>query len=271
MDTAWSRACVSQRPRFIPQVGCHDNTGLSLIELLIALSILATVAATVSLVLTNTLRSQRASAQQDELMQTARLAMERMVVHIRQANRVLLPLANNPTRSVLALGGFIDNDGDGQFDEDPPADRTADGKAGIVGIDDDGDGNVDEGLAANDDEDGVGDEDPVNGIDDDGDGTIDEDPTAAGDEDSQGGTDEDPIEPVVYYLDTTTKTLRERFPINSTTSVTTDLATQVETFQVQRLIGANGVTLINLVLRLKDTNGNVVELQTRASPRNVGN
>jgi prepilin-type N-terminal cleavage/methylation domain-containing protein len=249
----------------------RNNTGYSLIELLIALSILVTVSATVSLILTGTLRSQRASAQHDELVQTARLAMERMVVHIRRANRILIPLVSNPTRSVLALGGFVDNDGDGRYDEDPPADRTADGAAGIVGIDDDGDGSVDEGLADDDDEDGVVDEDPINGIDDDDDGAIDEDPPGHGNEDSQGGPNEDPIEPVVYYLDTTTGTLRERFPLNSTTSVTTDLAEQVEAFQVQRLVGANGVTLINILLRLKDTSGNVVELQTQASPRNVGN
>jgi prepilin-type N-terminal cleavage/methylation domain-containing protein len=248
----------------------RNNTGHSLIELLIALSILAMVAATVSLILTGTLRSQRASAQHDELVQTARLAMERMVVHIRRANRTLLPLANNPTRSVLALGGFVDNDGDGRYDEDPPDDRTADGAAGIVSLDDDGDSSTDEGLADDDDEDGAVNEDAIDGIDNDSDGAIDEDPPAHGNEDNHGGTNEDPIEPVVYYLDTTTRTLRERFPINSTTSVTTDLAAQVEVFQVQRLVGANGVTLINILLRLKDTSGNVVELQTQAAPRNVG-
>jgi type II secretory pathway pseudopilin PulG len=249
---------------------CRNNTGHSLIELLIALSILATVAATVSLILTGTLQSQRASAQHDELVQTARLAMERMVVHIRRANRVLLPLANNPTRSVLALGGLVDNDGDGRYDEDPPADRTADGAAGIMGIDDDGDESMDEGLADDDDEDGVINEDSVDGIDNDGDGAIDEDPPSHGDEDNHGGANEDPIEAVVYSLDTTTRTLRGRFPINSTTSVTTAWAEQVEAFQVQRLVGANGVTLINILLRLKDTSGNVVELQTQAAPRNVG-
>jgi type II secretory pathway pseudopilin PulG len=244
---------------------------LSLIELLIALSILVTVTTTVSLVLTSTLRSQRASAQQGELLQTARLAMERMVVHIRQANSVLLPLANNPTRSVLALGGVIDDDSDGRLDEDPPADRTADGKAGIIGIDDDGDGSVDEGMDEDDDEDGITNEDPIDGIDNDGDGAIDEDPPSHGNEDNHGGANEDPIQPVVYYLDTTTGILQERFPLNSTTSVTTDLANQVEVFQVQRLLGANGAILIRIVLRLKDSNGNVVELQTQAAPRNLGN
>jgi hypothetical protein len=46
-----------------------------------------------------------------------------------------------------------DNDGDGNIDEDPPADVNGDGAPGIKGIDDDGDGEVDEGSYYDDDED----------------------------------------------------------------------------------------------------------------------
>jgi prepilin-type N-terminal cleavage/methylation domain-containing protein len=247
---------------------CGGENGLTLIELLIALTILAALGTSMSVLLVGTLKAQRLSAQQDDLVQMARLAMERMVAHARQANRVLIPLQSNPTRTILALGGFIDNDGDGRYDEDSSNQLTPDGVPGIVGIDDDGDGSVDEGANNDDDEDGLKDEDDLNGLDDDGDGAIDEDPPNNDDED--GLNDEDPVEPVVYYLDAATKTLRERYPLNATMAVTTVLAEQVDAFQVQRLTGANGAVLINILLRLMAATGQVVELQTQVFPANLG-
>jgi prepilin-type N-terminal cleavage/methylation domain-containing protein len=190
----------------------HSNDrGLTLIELLIALSILSVVITMVSGLLLSSIRSQGYSAQQDALLHTARLVMERMVRHTRQANRVLLPSDADPTTNILVLGGFVDNDGDGRYDEDPPG---------------------------------------------------------AGDEDGDGAMDEDPIESLEYSLDVTTKTLWEQYPVDAVTTVQTALAEQVDTFQVQRLVGLNGVILIDILLRLRDDQGRTVELQSRAFPRN---
>ncbi|GIX45904.1 MAG: hypothetical protein KatS3mg131_0115 [Candidatus Tectimicrobiota bacterium] len=270
----------------------RSQQGLSFVELLLAFSVLAVLAVSTAALLAGALQAQEFSAQQDELLQAARLAMERMVSHIRRANRILLPLENNPTRAILALGGFVDNDGDGLYDEDPPADLTADRASGIAGVDDDGDSLVDESGKNDDDEDGQNNEDPVNGLDDDGDGAVDEDSGgdlngdgASGlagvddngngvvdeadkeDDDEDGRSNEDPVEPLVYFLSGTI--LWEQFPLDATTSATTALVEQVETFQVQRLIGANGATLLNLLLRVRDGRGRVVELQTQVFPRNL--
>lgn len=188
-----------------------DDRGLTLIELLIALSILSVVITMVSGLLLSSIRSQAYSAQQDTLLHAARLAMERMVRHTRQANNVLLPSEDSPTGSTLRLAGFVDNDGDGRYDEDPPG-----------------------------------------GADEDGDGVM----------------DEDPIESLEYDLDLATRTLWERYPVDAVTTVQTALAEQVETFQVQRLVGLNGVILIDILLRVRDDQGRTVELQSRAFPRN---
>ena len=68
-----------------------------------------------------------------------------------------------------------DNDGDGRFDEDLPADTQNDGKAGVRDFDDDGNGIKDFFLSPAGDDDESGDlaqsEDPLNGTDDDGDGS----------------------------------------------------------------------------------------------------
>ena len=267
--------------------------GLTLIELLISLSLIGILATVFSTLLIQTLQSQDYSQQQTEMLHTANLAMARIVRHIEQSNRLLLPLENNPTRDVLALGGFIDNDGDGLYDEDPANDLTNDGASGIIGIDDDGDGNVDEDAATDNDEDGSPFDDPLNGLDDDGDGAIDEDPPidqnsdgAPGflnvddnqdgivdnahfhDDDEDGVQNEDPVEPIVYYLDTSTNTLWERYPLDGSSTTTTALATDVITFQVQRVVLPSGVSLIDIVLRLEDDQGQGVEFRTQTFPRN---
>jgi prepilin-type N-terminal cleavage/methylation domain-containing protein len=161
-----------------------DAGGFSLIELLVSLSALGVVAMILSVLLVSALQSQEFSSRQDELVQIARLAMERMVVHIKQADSILRPPVDNPTGTTLELGGF------------------------------------DQGQGTN----------------------------------------------LQYYLATTT--LWEQYPKDHVTTLTTPLAEQVDTFQVQRLTGANGATLIDVFLRLRDDKGHVVELQTRAFPRN---
>ena len=142
-----------------------------------------------------------------------RFAMDRMVHATRRSERLLVPLADNPSTNwrenvreqtfpasapegdsklataVLAVtldptldidaDGFADgdNDKDGLVDEDPGGDNTFDGMPGIAEIDDDGDG-VADGAGTNDkdnDEDGTPIDDWLDGLDNDGDGAIDED------------------------------------------------------------------------------------------------
>lgn len=158
--------------------------GFSLIELLFALSILGALAVPLSLLMVGTLRSQEFSAQKDELTQTARLAMERIVAHTRKASSVVSPTVASPTGTTLELGGIV-----------------------------------------------------------------------------TGGPN------VRYYL--TGNTLWETYPTSTTTTVTTALSEQVQTLQVQRLTGTNGVILIDILLRLQDSKGRTVEFQTRAFPRNI--
>jgi prepilin-type N-terminal cleavage/methylation domain-containing protein len=163
---------------------CRGEGGFSLVELLISLSILGALAAPLSLLLVGTLQSQGFSSQQDELLQTARLAMERMAAHTRLADSVVSPTAASPTGTTLELSGVV---------------------AGQPNV--------------------------------------------------------------KYFL--TANTLSETYPTGTTTTVTTALTEQVQTLQVQRLTGANGVVLIDILLRLRDSKGRVVQLQTRAFPHNA--
>ncbi len=184
----------------------QHSSGLTLIELLLALAIGAVLIAALSGVVGQTLQIHAAVSEQNALNQQARFAMARMVRAVSRARRLILPLAENPATAgsesvreypprseypnetaVLAItldptldrdgDGFFDadNDKDGRIDEDLASDRTNDAKPGIVGIDDDNDGSVDEGSLNDDDEDGSSLEDPFNGVDDDGDGSVDED------------------------------------------------------------------------------------------------
>lgn len=190
------------------------QNGFTLIELLIAVVLGAMIIAGMSAVMRELAQTQAAIQERTNLTEDGRFAMERMVRTLSHSQRLLLPLADNPTTnwrehvreqtvppstpegdSTLATAvlaatvpeyidldsdGFADadNDRDGRIDEDAPSDATWDLAPGITFIDDDGDGSVDEGAFADNDDDealSVSDEDPINGLDDDGDGNIDED------------------------------------------------------------------------------------------------
>ena len=255
-------------------------SGMTLVELLLAMSILTIVAGVSARVITVAMASWSYNRTQNETIQSACFALDHIVNKAGVSNRLLLPLDPNSTRDVLAFSATRDTDGDGLIDEDPGADLTGDGAPGILGIDDDGDGQVDEeGQAEDDDEDsyyslgqmnvnedkvdsqdndadGSFDEDPDNdlnqnnlpgiaGKDDDGDGTVDD--GWAGlmqDDDEDGQVNEDPIEYWVYYCDPACDPnggqLIQRDP-NGHTAV---LAEGVTTFEVtRREANSSGVEL----------------------------
>ncbi|MBI4714747.1 MAG: prepilin-type N-terminal cleavage/methylation domain-containing protein [Nitrospirae bacterium] len=253
------------------------SAGLTLVEVLVSIVIFSLIAGVLYQVTSLALASWKDRTERETLLSQGQWAMEEMVRHVRETDQVLVPLGDNTPRNILAVAEMIldtngdgvpdaDNDWDGKINEDWPSDITADGAAGIVGIDDDGDGQVDEGNVDDDDEDqGPADED-----DDDGDGLIDEDPAGSGvDEDGDGVTDEDPIDPVVFYLDTATKRLIQRLPDCTTTAfndfVETPIASNVKTFQVTRVTGGSGV-LVSMTLVL-ESSGSSVTLATQALAR----
>lgn len=193
--------------------GRPQQRGVSLIELVVAMTIASLIIAGLNGILSTTLESKAATQERNDLVRQARFAMDRMVRAVRHSRLLLLPLADNPgtnwrehvreqtappsppesdstnatavlavtlpTYSDLDFNGIpdADNDGDGRIDEDSDNDRNYDFDDGIYLIDDDGDGSVDEGFfGMDDDEDGAWDEDDLNALDDDADGNVDEDP-----------------------------------------------------------------------------------------------
>ncbi len=201
--------------------------GLSLIELLIAVTLAGILIASMQGLVGQALNTESTVRDRNNSLQQGRFAMQMMIKSIRMTRRLLLPLGENSTtayseseRDVLAvtLDPTLDRDKDGwadanndkdyldinnnssrdagepeRIDEDPSGDLTNDGASGIVNIDDDNDGVIDEqhttGGPSNedDDEDGAANEDSWNGIDDDGDNTLDEDPKKQMSEDDKAG------------------------------------------------------------------------------------
>jgi len=221
-------ACRAHRMPETSQI--HRSTrqsGFTLVEMLIAISLAAILIAGLNGVIGQALSIQNSVSEKNDLTQQARFAMEQMMRAVSSSRMLLLPMADKPATTfvenireqtipasapppgslygtaVLALtlpayfdldGNGIpdaDNDGDGRLDEDLPADTTNDGKPGITGIDDDGNGIADSFLSpvADDDEssDLAQNEDNLNGVDDDGDGITDEDPGADNNADGCAG------------------------------------------------------------------------------------
>lgn len=273
------------------------KAGLTLVELLIAVTIMSLIAGVMTYSLGTSLESWERVKSRNGLLRMGRLALNRMIWAVRNTSRVLIPLNSMPSRDILAIAVMIDNDGDGRIDEDTSSDMSGDNSPGISGLDDDGDGFVDEGDNRDDDEDGLVDEDPSDGIDNDGDGSIDEDtggdmnndglPGVAGFDDDQDGNldeggvanddedgqlEEDPVDPVVFRLEE--DKLIGRWPDQTTPLDFSDyreavLAEQVTVFQVERLTGGNNETIIRIQLVLDDGNGNQVAIETQGAPRNL--
>ncbi len=305
----------------------NSNHGFTIIELLISIAMGALILAAVATLFDQVLLTGDNIEQQNDGMQDARFAMQRMSAAVLGTDQLFLPTADNPNTTthpsnparnwlenireqtvpatvglayesaVLAVSlskdidtdqdGFADadNDRDGRIDEDPSADLSDDGAAGILGIDDDGDGSIDEGNFSDDDESGQSWEDPVNGMDDDGDGQIDEDsdddinqdgePGIAGvdddadgtvdegfaeDDDEDGQGDEDWPDTVVFFLQGST--LIERHPNVPASSgldfVENPIAENVVRFRVERVPQGSGRSvLVDVTLELSSSNGNI--------------
>ena len=191
----------------------YKQSGLTLIELLIAVTLAGILIAGMQGLVAMALNAESNTRVRNESLQQGRFAMQLMVKSIRMTRRLMIPLGENPStayseseRDVLAvtLDPTLDRDNDGwadanndkdyldinnngsrdagepeRIDEDVYFNNTNNFAPGIVGIDDNGDGIADNSGAAtphhDNDEDGTIGEDPLNGIDDDNDGSIDED------------------------------------------------------------------------------------------------
>lgn len=279
--------------------------GITLVELLVSLTIMALVGAAAAAALHTCLQAHRFSDQKSELVQEGILAIERMTSGVRSCTYLLIPNSHNTTRDILAFSGAVNDDGDYYFDdplfpridEDPSDDVNDDGKPGIENYDDDGDGTVDEDAInlKDDDEDGSQDEDPLDGVDNDSDGNIDEDSdtdansdndpgiqgmdddgdgtvdeAGAGgkkDDDEDGSFGEDPLNPVVYSFDSGTNTLREALP---STGATVDLSTHVSGFSVTyETPDASHEPRVVISLTLTADDGTSVTFCEYVYPRNI--
>lgn len=196
----------------IDRAGKTGQQGMTLVEVMIAVTIIAILSSVVFALADTALKAWAQSNGEGEIYREGSMAMEYLATAVRSAHRVLVPIQSTTgtaSQDVLALampcddcdsrtdGDFdcIDNDGDGRYDEDVYRDMNHDGRPGIEGIDDNDNGTIDDYYTysradRNDDEDlkcsfwwfGVCfgytiqyDEDWIDGLDNDGDGFLDED------------------------------------------------------------------------------------------------
>ena len=320
--------------------GVHPTTtqsGFTLVEMLIATALAGLLIAGLNGAIGQALTIQDSVSKKNDLTQQARFAMEQMVRAVSQSRLLMLPMADKSVTlfvenireqtvpasapppgsslgtAVLAVtlpayfdldGNGIpdaDNDGDGRFDEDLPADTTYDLKPGIVGIDDDGNGIYDYSLspAADDDESSnfAQNEDVINGVDDDGDGITDEDPGAdnngdgcagicgvdddadgvvdegsVADDDEDGSSNEDWYDPLVFYLVGSTLIQRTPVPwdesggglVSGLDFIEEAIAENVTRLRVERVSQAGRSQIVDLTLQLTSPDsGEIVSLHTR--------
>ena len=276
------------------------RAGLSLIELTLAIAILALLVAGLGNVTLTALEASDHGSARSASARDAQFAMQRVLASTARSPGLLIPLAESALTpqskslrepGVLALrldprldrdrDGFVDadNDRDGRVDEDAPADISNDGRPGLRDLDDDNSGSADISFAgAADDEDrffGPANEDPaadMNGdgapgiafVDDDGDGTIDE--GAASDDDEDGASDEDWVDSVAYFLQGTN--LRERMPTLDPSSgssfVDNTIAEDVTLFRVERLPrGSRRFELLDITLEIGAGDA-AIQIRTKA-------
>ena len=213
--------CRVRRAHRMPETGqTHRLTrqsGFTLVEMLIAISLAAILMAGLNGVIGQALSIQDAVSERNDLTQQARFAMEQMVRAASHTRRLMLPMPDKTSTTTLlenireqtnpasapppgssqasavlavTLPAYFDldgdgvadadNDADGLFDEDLPADVSYDAQPGIIGIDDDGDGVTDDASA------------PVEDDDESADQAQNEDNFNGIDDDGDGIIDEDP-------------------------------------------------------------------------------
>ena len=316
--------------------GRFVQAGYALIELVVSVAIAAMLLAGLQQLLGAGMSALEMVEVRTDLARQGRFAMARMVTAVRGSDRLLIPLADDlatdfdenvreetvpasPPQgsSVLATAVLAvtlnraqdldangipdaDNDGDGRFDEDLPADTQNDGKPGIRDIDDNGNGFKDDVLSPAGDDDESNDwsqsEDPIDGVDDDGDSTVDEDPGAdnnddsapgiagidddvdgtidegdVADDDEDGQSDEDWFDPVVFYLQGSALIERRTVPWdeNADSAVTgqdfveSTIADNVTLLRFERVPLSGGQQLVDIMLTLTGSDGAAINLNTR--------
>jgi prepilin-type N-terminal cleavage/methylation domain-containing protein len=263
--------------------------GFTLVEVILALGIMGILATGAIALVSSYLDTHAYATAKSGLYREGLMAMERMTDSVRRCTYLLIPNAHSPTRDILAVSGFVNDDNDFYFndplfpriDEDPKKQMTDDGKAGIANLDDDGDSLTDESSSDDDDEDEVDNEDPLDGIDNDGDGNIDEDTGDDGgiagmDDDADGNVDEghtrdhdedgfqneDGLDPLIYSWNSATSTLTSSMP-NAGASV--DLSTHVTLFQVTY----EAPERILIALTLTGDDGESLTFNEYVCPRNT--
>jgi prepilin-type N-terminal cleavage/methylation domain-containing protein len=280
-----------------------NDSGLTLVELLVALTIMGIIVVAAMPLLSSSLEANHQGTARSELYQEGLLAMERMTGGVRKTTIVTVPNGHTSVRDILVFSRLVNSDNDFYFgdplfpriDEDPD-DTFSWAGFGVQGVDEDGDGTFDEGLFKDDDEDGLTEEDPLDGLDNDGDGTIDEEvqkdydgnafPGIEGiDDDGDGNVDEDSHRPtdddedglldeesilfVVYTYNSSNKTLTEihsdeNTGINGSVPKVV-LSNHVTLFEATYLSPTN----IKIKLKLKDDDGETVEFTEHVCPRNT--
>jgi prepilin-type N-terminal cleavage/methylation domain-containing protein len=145
----------------------------------------------------------------------------------------------NITKDDLTKATDDDPTPDGSIDEDTDKDMNGDGYPGIFKVDDDYDKSIDEGNSDDDDEDGL--------------------------------RDEDWVDEQVFFLnniDPKNIKLMERMPninpVDGAAYTEYPIAENVSQFRVERVLGANGSTvLVDITLTLSPSGGEPVSLNTR--------
>jgi prepilin-type N-terminal cleavage/methylation domain-containing protein len=265
--------------------------GFTLVEVILAVGIMGILATGAIALVSSYLDTHAYATAKSGLYREGLMAMERMTDSVRRCTYLLIPNAHSPTRDILAVSGFVNDDNDFYFndplfpriDEDPKDKMTDDGAAGIAGLDDDGDSLTDESTSNDDDEDQAGNEDPLDGIDndgdgnidedtgddgniagmdDDGDGTVDEDAAEMRDQDEDGTHNEDGLDPLIYSWNSATSTLTSSMP-NAGASV--DLSTHVTLFQVTY----EAPERILIALTLTGDDGESLTFNEYVCPRNT--
>jgi len=117
----------------------HDNSGFTLLELLISIAILSIIMIGLHQAMDTALSAHRQTTDRQELLAQARYAMERMVMFVQETDQLQIPAADNLVLNERVLDTY-DNDthgyiveGDGYLD----ADNDHDGVVNEGGVNDD--------------------------------------------------------------------------------------------------------------------------------------